>query len=233
VGVTDDAERDASLVARLVEGDTAALAELYDRHADVVYRVAFRRLGDRHLAEEVLQDTYMTLWDRAELFDPAAGPLRAWLAVIARNRATDRLRALGRRPAALHVSGLATPDEDPGRTLERLAASGDLLGSGGPAPDPERSLDESETREQIRAALGALSDVERAVLQLGYYEELSQSEIASRLGWPLGTVKTRTRRALMHLREALVGLLGPDVAPPPGAGAASTVAVEGATDGAR
>ena len=96
--MTTDAETvpDAELVAAVLRGDAAALSVLYDRHSAVVYRAAFRRLGDRHLAEEVVQDDWLTLWERAGMFDPGQGSLPGWLCTIARNRATDRMRAVGK-----------------------------------------------------------------------------------------------------------------------------------------
>src|SRR5215210_2748709 len=136
---------DANLVREVVAGSEDALATLYDRHADAVYAAACRLTSDRQVAEEVVQETFLALWNRAELFDPAAGSLAAWIHTIARNRTVDRLRAAGRRPN---------------------------------------------------------------LIALAYREELSQSEIAERLGWPLGTVKTRTRRALLRLREILATELG-------------------------
>ena len=205
---------DALLVASLTRGDTAALAELYDRHGDAIYRAAFRRLGDRQLAEEVVQDTYLALWNRAELYDPSTGSLLAWLSTIARNRAIDRLRALGRRPAAMPLSAVGSSDDGDDRSLDLAVASGGLVGAGTPAMDPEQVVDESELRDEVRTALSAIPGDERQVLELAYYEELSQSEIAARLGWPLGTVKTRTRRALLRLRASLAGSLGPALALP-------------------
>jgi RNA polymerase sigma-70 factor (ECF subfamily) len=205
---------DAVLVASVVAGDTMALAELYDRHANAIYRAAFRRLGDRQLAEEVLQDTYLALWNRAELFNPAAGSLLAWLSTIARNRAIDRARALGRRPGAVPLSAVLSDDDRDDRAMERALADGILLGVGQAPLDPVQSYGAQELREEVRAALDGIPAAERQVLELAYYEELTQTEIAARLGWPLGTVKTRTRRALMRLRRSLVGVFGPNVAPP-------------------
>lgn len=204
---------DALLVASLARGDTAALAELYDRHSDAIYRVAFRRLGDRHLAEEVLQDTYLALWNRAELFDPSAGSLMAWLSTIARNRAVDRLRALGRRPGAIPLSAVMPAHDADDQSLDRAIASGAVVGMGTQPRDPEDAAQDAELRDEVRVALAGIPDTERQVLELAYYEELTQSEIAARLGWPLGTVKTRTRRALLRLRAALASTLGPEIAP--------------------
>ncbi len=205
---------DAVLVAAVAAGDADALAAIYDRHADAIYRTAFRRLGDSQLAEEVLQDAFMALWNRAELYDPATGSLLAWLSTIARNRAIDRLRALGRRPAAMPLSAFST-DDDTGdeRGFDRAMARGDLVGSGAAPPDPQEFAELQSTRADIRAALNELPPMERQVIELAYYEELTQAEIAARLGWPLGTVKTRTRRGLLRLRSALVGVLGPEIAP--------------------
>jgi RNA polymerase sigma-70 factor, ECF subfamily len=202
---------DAGLVASLARGDASALEALYDRYADPIYRAAFRRLGDRQLAEEVLQDTYLALWNRAELFDPSAGSLLAWLSTIARNRAIDRLRALGRRPSALPLSAMVDDDADDW-SMDRALARGDLVGGGLTETDPVVVADRAALRGEIGAALERIPADERQVLELAYYHDLSQSEIATRLGWPLGTVKTRTRRALLRLRGALEPSLGPDVA---------------------
>ncbi|HSH22056.1 MAG TPA: sigma-70 family RNA polymerase sigma factor [Candidatus Caenarcaniphilales bacterium] len=192
----------------VVGGDESALAELYDRFAAPLYRTALLRPGDRHLAEEVLQDTYLALWNRAELFDPSQGSLLGWLAVIARNRATDRLRALGRRPASLPLSSVLDDADTDGRAPDSvLHRAQPVAGVTAPA-DPERLVDDAWLRREVQRALAEIPDHERQVIQLAYYEELSQSEIAARLDWPLGTVKTRTRRALRHLRRTLSGALG-------------------------
>ena len=223
---------DALLVASLTRGDTAALAELYDRHGDAIYRAAFRRLGDRQSAEEVLQDTYLALWNRAELYDPSAGSLLAWLSTIARNRAIDRLRALGRRPAAMPLSAVAAGEDGDDRSLDRAIAAGELVGAGTPTMDPEQVVDERELRDEVRSALSGIPADERQVLELAYYEELTQTEIAARLGWPLGTVKTRTRRALLRLRASLAGSLGPALALS-SAAMAELATPDEATDGPR
>jgi RNA polymerase sigma-70 factor (ECF subfamily) len=203
---------DAGLVASLARGDATALEELYDRYADPIYRAAFRRLGDRQLAEEVLQDTYLALWNRAELYDPAAGSLLAWLSTIARNRSVDRLRALGRRPTALPLSAMVDDDEAGDRGTDRALAQGEMVGAGLTESDPVVVADRAALRQEIRVALDAIPGDERQVLELAYYHDLTQTEIATRLGWPLGTVKTRTRRALLRLRGALASSLGPEVA---------------------
>ncbi|MEO8626317.1 MAG: sigma-70 family RNA polymerase sigma factor [Candidatus Limnocylindrales bacterium] len=197
---------DLELVARLVEGDEAALGELYDRHAESLFRAALLRLGDRGLAEEVLQDTYMALWNRAETFDATQGSVIGWLSTIARNRAIDRLRSSARRPAPLALSGLVPLGADTAAAddaRDAIMAAATPISGVTAAPDPEREVDVAELRREVEEALAAMPDQERQVLTLAYYEQLSQSEIAARLSWPLGTVKTRTRRALSRLRETL------------------------------
>ncbi len=193
---------DAALVREVATGSHAALAMLYDRHASLVFATARRITGDRTTAEDVVQETFLVLWNRAELFDPAVGSLATWLTAIARNRSLDRVRATRRRPRPVSIgepgSGAATEDE-----LERAFAA--APGERG-EPDPAMSLVRAEDREAVRRAVATLGDTERAVIILAYQEGLTQTEIAERLGWPIGTVKTRTRRALRVMRAALVGL---------------------------
>jgi RNA polymerase sigma-70 factor (ECF subfamily) len=163
----------------------------------------------------VVQETFLTLWNRAELFDPKVGSLAAWLHTIARNRTVDRLRAAGRRPNLIPLSSAAGEDEEVGAALDRLVGSGAVIGGAGVGLGPEGELATSELRQVIRDALADLPDAERTAIVLAYREELTQTEIAERLGWPLGTVKTRTRRALLRLRGALAEELEPGLAPTP------------------
>jgi RNA polymerase sigma-70 factor (ECF subfamily) len=208
---------DAALVRAVAAGSHDALAALYDRHADAVFASASRLTSDRGMAEEVVQETFLALWDRAETFDPSVGSLAAWLHTIARNRTVDRLRAAGRRPNLVPLSSAAAGgssfggnDEADADTLERVLAGGQLVAGAVPPPSPERELALRELRHALQAALARMPEPERIVIVMAYAEELSQSEIAARLGWPLGTVKTRTRRALRHLREVLGSGVGPE-----------------------
>jgi len=200
---------DAGLVREVVAGSQDALAEIYDRHVDAVYATASRLTSDRQVAEEVVQETFLALWNRAELFDPKIGSLAAWLHTIARNRTVDRLRAAGRRPNLIPLSAAAGEDEQDGAALDRLVGSGTVLGGASIGLGPEGELAAGELRQVLRDALAELPESERTAIVLAYREELTQTEIAERLGWPLGTVKTRTRRALLRLREALAEELGP------------------------
>ena len=200
---------DDVLVEGIAGGSHEALALLYDRHAGAIYATASRLTSDRQVAEEVVQETFLALWNRADQFNPAAGSLAAWLHTIARNRTVDRLRAAGRRPNLFPLSAAAGDGEDETGALERLAAAGTVVGGAGGGLGPESSLEADELRAMLRAALADMPEPERTVIVLAYREELSQSEIADRLNWPIGTVKTRTRRALRRLREVLAVELGP------------------------
>ena len=210
---------DAAVVREMAAGSEAALESIYDRYASAIFAAAYRLTSDRGTAEEVVQETFLALWNRAESFDAAAGSLAAWLHTIARNRAIDRLRAAGRRPSLVALSSAAGSDEDPTQALERLVATGAVVAGASAPVSPEAAFDAVGRNEAIGAAIGAMPEFERTVILLAYQEELTQSEIAERLGWPLGTVKTRTRRALVRLREVLGSEFGPaaalDVVPVP------------------
>ena len=207
---------DAALVPRLVEGSEAALETLYDRYASAVFATAYRLTADRGTAEEVVQDVFLALWNRVESFDPSKGSLAAWLHAIARNRSIDRLRAAGRRPDFIALGSPGGTDGDPAEALDRLVSVGSggfVVAGAAPSPGPEDAVAAAARRDAIGAALAAMPDVERTVILLAYQEELSQTEIAERLDWPLGTVKTRTRRALVRLRQGLGPEFGPDPGP--------------------
>lgn len=208
---------DAALVREVVVGSHDALAELYDRHADGVFAAACRLTSDRGLAEEVVQETFLALWNRAESFDVARGSLSAWLHTIARNRTVDRLRAVGRRPATIPLSSAAATGPSSGGgneadadTLDRVLAAGAIVAGAVPPRSPEIEVALGELRTALQTALREMPEDERIVIILAYGEDLSQSEIAERLGWPLGTVKTRTRRALARLRDVLGSGVGPE-----------------------
>jgi RNA polymerase sigma-70 factor (ECF subfamily) len=214
-----DPTDDAAAVLRMVAGSEAALEHIYDRYAPAIFAAAYRLTSDRGTAEEVVQETFLALWNRAESFDSTVGSLSAWLHAIARNRAIDRLRAAGRRPSLVALSSAATRDEDATQALERLVSGGSVIAAAREPDSPEAAFASIGVREAIGGALAAMPEAERTVIVLAYQEELSQSEIADRLGWPLGTVKTRTRRALLRLREVLGAEFGPagelDVVPVP------------------
>jgi RNA polymerase sigma-70 factor (ECF subfamily) len=171
---------DAALMRRIVDRDETALATLYDRYAGLVYPVALRILKDASLAEEILQDIFYQLWRTASVFDPSRGSLSAWLLVCARNRAISRLR---------------------GRTAE---PTGELYEQSVVFPvNLETDLAQAQQISRVRAALENLQPAQRQALELAYFEGLTHTEIARRIGEPLGTVKTRLRSAMEYLKRAL------------------------------
>jgi len=204
---------DAELVTRLVHGDQVALGELYDRYAGTAYRTALRLLGDAGSADEVVQETMLILWDRAELYDPGVASLGAWLATIARNRAIDRLRAQGRRVVAFPLSSVVAHGGEDAESADRVLEGGLLLAAARREPEPDAAGEAAWLRDTLARAVATLPVLERQVIELAYSRDLTQAEIATHLGWPLGTVKTRTRRALASLHEVLSEALGPDQSP--------------------
>lgn len=194
---------DGALILDMIAGSEGALAILYERHSSVIYARALRLTRDHSAAEEIVQETFLALWDRAELFDPSRGSLAGWLLTIARNRSVDRVRVAARRAPAAPFSSLLRDGLDDAASLDWLLESSEPLGGSRAEPGPEMQVVTAETRATVREAVAALDPRERHSILLAYRDGLSQSEIATRLGWPLGTVKTRTRRALQALRRAL------------------------------
>jgi RNA polymerase sigma-70 factor (ECF subfamily) len=205
---------DAELMIAVVGRDERAFAALYDRHVGVVHGSVARFLGDPSLAEELVQETFLALWERAPQYEMTAGTVLGWMLGIARNKSIDRLRAMGRRPRV--VSSWMPDTDDRGDDPERYLVAGTVVGLS-PEADPEQTAAERWVGSIVRATLAAMPSTDRRVLELAYDEGLSQREIADRLGWPLGTVKSRTRRALAALRSTLDAV--PDLAPAPRQGA--------------
>ena len=196
----DSAWDDDRLVAeRIAVGDETAFAAAYDRHAPLVYGAVVRFVGDREAAAEVVQDAFMALWRRAHQFDATSGSLAGWLLGIARHRAIDRYRAESRRPTAAAVS-LA----DSFTYAEPVFA--EAPSGFGSDFDPTEVAELHWRQSVVRTLVADLPESERDVLMLAYGRGLSQTEIAQRTGTPLGTVKSRTRRALAHLRLRLAGV---------------------------
>jgi RNA polymerase sigma-70 factor (ECF subfamily) len=211
---------DRALVERIAVGDELAFATAYDRHANLLFGSLVRFLGDREAAAEVTQDAFMALWRRAAQFDAAAGSLSSWLLGIARNRAIDRFRAEGRRPTghSIPLSILAADEheERSGHGSDDLpmwrVSDADELGV--VPPDPGTEADRHWLQAVVRTVVSELPEAERSVVLLAYSAGLSQSQIADHVGAPIGTVKSRTRRAFARLRTSLgnvPGLLDEDL----------------------
>ena len=179
---------DEVLVWRLHARDLEAFEALYDRYADLVFSVALRVVGDRHVAEDVMQDVYLQLWRRPDQFDAARGTFRTWLLSIARNRSIDERRAVARR-----LQHAATASRGAEEMIEDTGLSG----------DPAAASVFADDRAALKAALATLPDEQRVAIELGYFAGLTQQEIAARLEQPLGTIKTRIRLGMRKLRAAL------------------------------
>jgi RNA polymerase sigma-70 factor, ECF subfamily len=175
-----DSSSDAALVACMARGNRAALAVLYERHAPRLCALARQILGEAGEAEDLLHDVFLEAWRHAADYSEARGSVWSWLALRTRSRAIDRRRSAPRA----RTIGLADSH------VEMLSA----------APDSSRDPLRLSERDRLRKALTTMSEAEREVLFLGYFQGLSSSEIAERLGAPLGTIKSRTRAALSKLR---------------------------------
>lgn len=193
---------DGRLVARIAAGEEAAFVIAYDRHSSFLFGSVVRFLGDREAAAEVVQDAFVTLWRRARQFDVRSGSLLTWLLAIARHRAIDRHRAEARRPThdPVRLDSL-TPDGGANLAASSTDVPRELIAD--PATDPGTIASRRWVQAVVRAGIAELPDNERQVIVLGYALDLSQSQIAERLDWPLGTVKSRTRRAMAQLRSRL------------------------------
>lgn len=187
-GANQSQKTDAELFLLLQEGHTDALATLYDRHAPLIYGISIKLLGNTAEAEDLTQDIFLKLTDNCA-YDCQRGTLRTYLAILTRSRAKDRLRARNRDRQRLQKQALS----DEGETTI--------------SPQMEE-LAQVERSREVQSALNQLSTPEREVLRMAYYQGFSQSEIAKRLNIALGTVKSRSRRGLLKLRQALINSRG-------------------------
>jgi RNA polymerase sigma-70 factor (ECF subfamily) len=177
----------SSLLPAVAHGDLTAFEQLYDRHSSTLYALLLRILANPDDAQEVLQETFVKAWTNAKMFDAVRGSDVAWLISIARSRGIDRLRSRRIR---------GDREDEAGRELsssfgfvEKRTGADDAI--------------QSEERRAVRGALAELPEAQRAALALAYFEGLSQSEIAEKLGEPLGTIKTRMQLGMKKLRESL------------------------------
>ena len=190
---TAELEIEIALLKRIGQGDRRSFEELYERFSGVLFSTAHRVLNNPEAAEDVLQEVFIQIWEKAPLYDPARGKPLTWAVTLTRNRAIDRLRSLQRRHR------LHDDVEKQAATLEQF--------------DDRSSLDAVngvERAQMIRAAIGKLSAEQRQAIELAFFSGLTQTEIAERLHEPLGTIKARIRRGMMRLRELIEGQLGDD-----------------------
>ena len=176
------AEDDTNLAARMQRRDPQALAELYDRYGRVTFSLIVRVVRDAGIAEDLVQETFLRVWNRVHGLDAQKGSLGPWLLAVARNRAIDYLRSAGGRDRQLREF----EEPEPARYC-----------------DMEKDILSSDNARRVKSAVEKLSPQQRQVIELAYFEGLSQAEMAERMGQPLGTVKTWVRAALKNLREEL------------------------------
>ncbi len=182
----NDLDAEIALLQRVALGDRVSFETLYDRFSGVLFSTAHRVLNNQEAAEDVLQDVFIQIWEKAPLYDPARGKPMTWAVTLTRNKAIDRLRSTVRRNR-LH--------DDVEREAETFAqfddrSSFDALAAG-------------ETNQIVRDAIQKLSKDQREAIELAFLSSLTQTEIAERLNEPLGTIKARIRRGMMKLRELL------------------------------
>ena len=178
---------DFALMSAIAAGDRGAISALYDRHAPLLLALCRRILRDQADAEDVLTDVFFEVWSRADRFDPSRGGPVTYLVTLARSRSIDRRRARAARGGAVTVSA------DAADAAALVSAS----------PNPSQSTEADEQRRIVRAALACLEPQQREAIECSFYEGLSHSEIAEKLGKPLGTVKTYIRQGLIRLRDRL------------------------------
>jgi RNA polymerase sigma-70 factor (ECF subfamily) len=186
VGRDVQTEMDRELIREIAAGSAEALGHLYDKHAARVFGLARRILARTEDAEEVVQDVFAQVWREARRYRPERASVAGWMVVLARTRAIDRLRARRARP-----------------DLERGVQPSPTVAQPTSAANPEQVSISSDDARQVKAALEKLPENQRAVIELAYYEGLSHTEIVTRTGVPLGTVKTRIRAAMETLRGVL------------------------------
>lgn len=174
---------DAEVWNVLKQGQSQALQILYERYSSLVYRLAFRVLGNSQEAEDLTQDIFLILW-RSRNYDPNRGSLGSYLTTLTRSRAIDKLRSRGTQV----------------KFLQRWSQ---LMVTESSSPSPFEAASLSQRSEQLKAAIAQLPASQRQVLEMAYFEGMSQSEIAKQLETPLGTVKSWCRQGLLNLRKNL------------------------------
>jgi RNA polymerase sigma-70 factor (ECF subfamily) len=177
-------ETDPDLAARIKRRDPQAMADLYDRYGRLAYSLILRIVRDREMAEDLVQETFLRVWTRAQAFDSKRGALGPWLLAVARNRAIDYIRSADGRMAR--------------STFEIVEMENPALFA-----NLEKEVTTSDQARRIHQALGKLNPNQRTVIELAYFEGLSQTEMAEKIGQPLGTIKTWVRTALKNLRDEL------------------------------
>jgi RNA polymerase sigma-70 factor (ECF subfamily) len=180
-------DRDIELLRLIAGGDRLAFAEFYDRHSTLMFSVASKILNDPAEAQDVLQETFLQIWEKAGKFDPKLGKASSWAAILVRNRAIDKIRASQRRTRLAEEAGTAHA------IAEEVADT------------VNETLVGHEQAKMIQTAIVELPGEQRQAIELAYFSGLTQDEISKKLNTPLGTIKARIRRGLLKLRDQLEG----------------------------
>ena len=183
-------EDDAALVRQMRTGDQQAFATFYDRFAPGLFSMIYAILHDQKESEDVLQEAFVQMWKRTSTYDATRSSLFTWAVMISRHKAIDRLRSRQRQS----------------RLVEAVASETNEFAESAPAERADNALARSDERERVRAAMAQLGDGQREAIELAFFAGLTQTQIAEKLGAPLGTVKARIRRGLLALREVLQGV---------------------------
>ena len=185
----EDVQDDVALMRGIAQGDTAAMEHLYDRYSPRVFAFCLRSLRDRAESEDLVIEVFWELWNRCDRYDATRSSPWTYLMRVTRSRVVDRLRALRARGIATATHGTdGLSQNEPAATHE-----------------PADELAGRETESRLRQAMGLLTPEQRQALEMAYFDAMSYSEVADRLGQPLGTIKSRIRQALSLLRRALGG----------------------------
>lgn len=181
-------EDDAELLRLIAAGDRLAFATFYDLHSMVMFSVACKILHDPGEAEDVLQEVFLQIWEKAGNYDPLLGKAASWAVTLVRNKAIDRIRAWQRRMRLAEAAGTEQSSKESDDTVNEAVHGG-------------------EKAKLIQSAIGGLPADQRQAIELAFFSGLTQNEISEKLREPLGTVKARIRRGLLKLRDQLEGIL--------------------------
>ncbi len=187
---TAESDTDTELLQLTGAGDRAAFARLYDRISGVLFATAYSVLNNKEAAEDVLQDAFLMIWEKAPLYDSTRGKPLTWAVTLTRNKSIDRLRGLQRRRRLYDEAEQESLTNEQFDDRDSLAA---VIGA--------------ERGALVRDALKQLSTEQRQALELTFFHSLTQVEVATHLKLPLGTIKARVRRGMGRLREVLEGQL--------------------------
>jgi RNA polymerase sigma-70 factor (ECF subfamily) len=189
VNEQESQDRDIELLRQIAAGDRVSFAEFYDRHSPLMFSVACRILRDTSEAEDVLQEAFVQIWEKAAKFDPKLGKANSWAAILVRNKAVDRIRASQRRTRLAEEAG-----------AEQVIA-------GNVDDTANEAVYGHEKTLLIQSAIVELPGEQRQAIELAYFSGLTQDEISKKLNQPLGTIKARIRRGLLKMRDQLEGIL--------------------------